>query len=171
MSAPHQDRVRAITEQFDHAMNRFLKRLEEAGPGGEVTRGEERWSAAQIAWHVALVNEAFAGLIAGTIKGPAPARPGFAERRWSSIVDALPARLDASPRVHPPGAARLPESIAKLRASGESLRAALAALTPERAGYTLDSPIVGEISVYQIGEWATAHVIRHNAQTKRVLGR
>jgi hypothetical protein len=31
-------------------------------------------------------------------------------------------------------------------------------------------PIVGRISVYQIGEWATAHVIRHNRQAKRALG-
>ena len=42
--------------------------------------------------------------------------------------------------------------------------------TPERgAGYGISSPIVGEITVYQIGEWATAHVIRHNRQAKRIL--
>jgi hypothetical protein len=29
---------------------------------------------------------------------------------------------------------------------------------------------VGSITVYQIGDWVTAHVIRHNRQAKRVLG-
>ena len=62
-------------------------------------------------------------------------------------------------------------AIEKLRASADAVRAALASLTPERGlGYTLKTSIVGEISVYQIGDWATAHVIRHNAQAKHVLG-
>ena len=30
--------------------------------------------------------------------------------------------------------------------------------------------VVGTISVYQLGEWATAHIARHNRQAKRVLG-
>ena len=48
---------------------------------------------------------------------------------------------------------------------------ALDRLTPERgSGMGLTHPITGPISVYQIGDWATAHVIRHNQQAKRVLG-
>jgi hypothetical protein len=34
----------------------------------------------------------------------------------------------------------------------------------------LTHPLVGSITVYQIGDWATAHIIRHNRQAKRVLG-
>jgi hypothetical protein len=45
------------------------------------------------------------------------------------------------------------------------------ALTPERGGRMgVTHAIVGTISVYQIAEWATAHVARHNRQAKRVLG-
>jgi hypothetical protein len=29
--------------------------------------------------------------------------------------------------------------------------------------------ILGQITLYQVGEWATAHVARHNAQAKRRL--
>ena len=49
---------------------------------------------------------------------------------------------------------------------------ALDAVTPERgAGHGISSPIVGgAINLYQVGEWATAHVIRHNKQAKQVLG-
>jgi hypothetical protein len=45
-------------------------------------------------------------------------------------------------------------------------------VTPERgAGCGITSPIVGgTITIYQIGEWATAHVIRHNKQAKQRLG-
>jgi hypothetical protein len=31
--------------------------------------------------------------------------------------------------------------------------------------------ILGLITVYQVGDWAMAHVARHNAQAKRTLGR
>jgi hypothetical protein len=48
---------------------------------------------------------------------------------------------------------------------------ALDTLTPARGARTgITHQIVGTISLYQLGEWATAHVIRHNRQAKRVLG-
>ena len=34
---------------------------------------------------------------------------------------------------------------------------------------TLDAPVVGRVSLYQVGEWAVHHVIRHNKQMKDVL--
>jgi hypothetical protein len=37
-------------------------------------------------------------------------------------------------------------------------------------GHELTHALVGTISVYQLGEWATAHIKRHNRQAKRVLG-
>ena len=44
-------------------------------------------------------------------------------------------------------------------------------LTPERgARMGITRAVVGSITVYQIGDWATAHIIRHNRQAKRVLG-
>jgi hypothetical protein len=50
---------------------------------------------------------------------------------------------------------------------------ALDVVTPERGTrHGISSPIVGgAINLYQVGEWATAHVIRHNRQAKQVLGR
>jgi hypothetical protein len=65
------------------------------------------------------------------------------------------------------------EAIALLEASGERMDRALEGVTADRAErYGIESPIVGgEINVYQIAEWATAHIIRHNQQAKRTLGR
>ena len=50
---------------------------------------------------------------------------------------------------------------------------ALDAVTPDRgAGLCITSPIVGgAINLYQVAEWATAHVIRHNKQAKQVVGK
>ena len=50
---------------------------------------------------------------------------------------------------------------------------ALDVVTPERgATHGISSQVVGgTINLYQVGEWATAHVIRHNKQAKQTLGR
>ena len=43
-------------------------------------------------------------------------------------------------------------------------------LTPERGSRTGDhAPGDRDDLIYQVGEWATAHIIRHNQQAKRVL--
>jgi hypothetical protein len=48
---------------------------------------------------------------------------------------------------------------------------ALDSLTFERGtSLGLTNRIVGTITLYQVGEWATAHVARHNRQAKRALG-
>ena len=82
-------------------------------------------------------------------------------------------RLEAPPGFQPPPVVSRREAIAALEASGMHLARALDAVTPERgAGHGISSPIVGgAINLYQVGEWATAHVTRHNKQAKQVLGR
>jgi hypothetical protein len=47
---------------------------------------------------------------------------------------------------------------------------ALDRLSPERGRMGITSSLVGTISLYQVCEWATAHVIRHNKQAKLALG-
>jgi hypothetical protein len=47
---------------------------------------------------------------------------------------------------------------------------ALAGLTEERAlGFTVKSTIGTPVNLYQVGNWAAAHVARHNAQAKKLL--
>jgi hypothetical protein len=169
MTEPHASRIDRMRRQFDEAMTRFLTRLETAGSSGEQPRSEG-WNPAQIAWHVAKVNESFAALMAGSAPGPQPAPPGFVERPWPEVAAGVPRSLTARGAVVPPPDTTMAEGLSRLRASAEAIRGALASLTPERGGYVLRTSMTGEICVYQIGEWATAHVIRHNAQAKRVMG-
>lgn len=65
------------------------------------------------------------------------------------------------------------EALERLEASAARMRRALDGLTAERgAGHGISHRIVGgPISLYQVVEWATVHIIRHNQQAKRVLGR
>jgi hypothetical protein len=167
----HDTRVNRMTTEFDAALERFLARLDRAGDAGERQPAGGGWSPAQVAFHVSLVNEAFAGLLSGAIKGTEPAPPGWVERDWTLVAASVAPKLTAPERARPPEHVSMTEALSRLRASGDRVRKALADLTAERGrGFVLRSPVVGEISVYQIGEWATAHVIRHNAQVKRLLG-
>ena len=81
----------------------------------------------------------------------------------------MPDQLEAPPKFHPPEGMSRAEGLARARASGERFSQALRALPESRGLWTVKS-ILGLVTVYQVGEWATAHVARHNAQAKRAIG-
>jgi hypothetical protein len=168
MTDSHTDRVARLTGAFDEAIGRLIARVDAAGARASAVPAEGGWSVAQIAWHVAAVNESFAAIMAEG-RGAVPAASDFAERNWGDIVAAMPPKLEAPRSVQPPDAVDPDAALGRLRESAVRLRAAIAGLTPERAAMCLHSRIVGTISVYQVAEWATAHAIRHNWQAKRTL--
>jgi uncharacterized damage-inducible protein DinB len=167
----HTDRMERLRRAYDEAHRRFVARLEGASAeAAESTPADGGWSAAQIGWHVAAVDAAFADLIAGA--RPSQTLPeDFRERTWPEIAASMPRRLEASRAVTPPSAVRRDEVLQALAASAGRLHAAFGSLTPDRGSrYGVSHPVVGTVTLYQIGEWATAHTIRHNAQAKRILG-
>jgi hypothetical protein len=169
--ASHYARLRHIRESFAEANERLVARLrgatDEAAHRAPEAGG---WTVAQIGWHVAKVNITFAAVISGEREGARPLRADFQEREWAAIAEQVSDRLEAPPAFQPPPGVTRHDAIADLEASGIRIGRALDTVTPERgAGYGISSPVVGEITVYQIGEWATAHVIRHNRQAKRIL--
>jgi hypothetical protein len=172
--AAHRARVSHLRESFAEANERLVARLRSADDDGARRAPEGGgWSAAQIGWHVAKVTTRFAGLMSGELPGAQPLPSGFVERPWAEIAPTVADRLEAPPGFQPPPVVLRMEAIAALEASGMQLARALDAVTPERgASHGISSPIVGgAINLYQVGEWATAHVIRHNKQAKQVLGR
>jgi hypothetical protein len=170
--AAHYARLRHMRESFAEANERLVTRLRGAADDDaqRVPLGGG-WSVAQIGWHVARVSTTFAGLISGDQPGARPLPADFQERDWTGIAGQNPDRIEAAAAFHPPPAVTRRDAISDLEASGLRMARAFDAITPERgAGFGISSPIVGgTISVYQIGEWATAHVIRHNRQAKRIL--
>ena len=169
MTDSHAVRVAHLAGALDEALGRFIARVERAGPRAADAPAEGGWSVAQIAWHVATVNESFASIVADG-RGVVPAASGFVERDWRDIVAGMPARLEAPRSARPPDVVDPQEALRRLRDSAGRLRAAIAGLTADRGVMCLHSRIVGTISVYQVAEWATAHAVRHNRQAKRVLG-
>jgi hypothetical protein len=169
--AAHYARLRHLRESFAEANERLVARLRKATDEAAHQTPAGGWTAAQIGWHVARVNSSFAGLISGDQPGARPLPADFRERDWAGIAEQVPDRIESAAAFHPPPAVSRHDAIAELEASGLKMARAFDAVTPERgAGFGISSPIVGgTISVYQIGEWATAHVIRHNRQAKWIL--
>ncbi len=166
----HAARVSAIVAALEEALARFRARLASADPAGAArVPADGGWSAAQVAAHVAAVNGSFASIIDGTFAIAQPPAGDFVERAWQEIGGAMPGKLQAPSRVHPPETVTRDEALASIDASAAKLVAALRGVDAERAAWTMDSPIVGRVSLYQVGEWATAHLIRHNKQIKRLL--
>ncbi len=167
----HLSRVRHLRESFAEANERLVARLRGAADAAAELSPGGGWSAAQIGWHVAAVNTRFAGLISGDVPAARPLPDDYLERPWADVVAAMPARIQASPAVSPPPHVRRGDAISALEESGMRMARAFDSLTRERGSRMgVTHPLVGSISIYQIGDWATAHVIRHNRQAKRVLG-
>ena len=169
--AAHLSRVRHLRETFAAENERLVALLRPASDAIAEHAVSGRWSAAQTAWHVAWVSTRFAGLIAGDLPAAKPLPDDFTEKPWSAVAAAIPGRLEAAAAAQPPAHVTRHDAIAALEASAVKMARAFDTLTAERGGRIgVTNPLVGTINLYQVGEWAAAHVARHNAQAKRVLG-
>jgi uncharacterized damage-inducible protein DinB len=160
-----------MRRSYREAHDRFVSRLRSA-PGELVERTPAGggWSAAQIGWHVATVDRLFAELVSGA-RASQPLPDDFRERTWTDIVAGIPQKLEASGGSVPPAEVTRNEALAALAASAQKLEAALEGLAEERGSrFGVTHKAVGTVTLTQIGDWATAHTIRHNAQAKRILG-
>ena len=164
----HAARVADILSRLDETSGRFAARLEKAGSRGE--QASEGWTPAQIGVHVALVNQSLASIIDGSGAGALPPADGFVEQSWPEIVSRLPARNESPSRFVPPTSASIGEAVSQLRSSTVRLREALTSLTPERSLHCFTHRLAGPMTLYQVGDFAIAHMIRHNNQAKRTLG-
>ena len=169
--ADHLARVRHLREEFAAANERLVKRLRESDYHvAERVPANGGWSAAQVGWHVATVNNRFAALIAGDIPAAKPLPENFSERPWKEIAAELPEKIQAAAAAMPPPQITRHDAVAMLEASAVRMARAFDTLTPERgARIGVTNQLVGTINLYQVGEWAAAHVARHDEQTKRAL--
>lgn len=166
----HLARVRHLREAFSSANERLVGALRRADDAAAHRQADGGWSAAQVGWHVAAVNRRFAALLAGDLPAARPLPPDFVERRWAEIAAAIPGKLEAASAALPPPAVTRHDAIAALESSAVQMARALDTLTPERgATIGVTSPVVGTINLYQVGDWAAAHVERHLAQAERAL--
>jgi hypothetical protein len=166
----HTERVARTIAGFDTAMDRFLARVEAVPADVAVRPGPNGgWSIAAIVWHVAVTNEAFAGLVDGSVPLAQAPTEDFVETPFSEILALVPDRLDAPEKFHPPADLTFAAALERVKDSRQQLVRAFHGLNEARGTWTVKS-ILGRLSVYQVGDWAIAHVARHNSQAKRALG-
>jgi hypothetical protein len=166
----HDQRIAATAAAFEAAMARFLARIESTPDSiAEQVPEDGGWSVAGIVWHVAVTNETFAGMIDGSVPGAVPPEDGVEETPFSELTSIVPRHLDAPPKFHPPEGVTHVEALERVRRSKETMVRAIRAMPQSRGLWTVKS-VLGLVTIYQVGEWATAHVARHNAQAKRVIG-
>jgi hypothetical protein len=165
----HQERVAQTLAAFEAAMSRFVDRVEVVSEAdGTRVPPAGGWTVAGIVWHVAATNAGFASLVDGSRPLARAPEPDFVEEPFADIAARVPGQLEAPDVFHPPADLTMAAALEKLRASCQRFRDAYRALPEERGLWTVKS-ILGLITVYQVGDWAVAHVARHNAQAKRVL--
>lgn len=170
--APAPDRSATLLARFNAAQHSLISRLREL-PAGAAEHspgdpGEHAWSAAQVAWHVALTNDWAAGVLLGSTPAARPAPAGF---KQDFNPRAIPAKVKTATAFEPPSVVSREAALERLRASGQRLSKAIAALTPERgAGYSITMPF-GALSLFEFADFAAGHVTRHAAQVDRALAR
>jgi hypothetical protein len=166
MSSTHQTRIHEIVNAFKAEHEQLIGHLEGlTDEGAEQPPRDGGWSAAQIGWHVGVSNEWLAAALRGDRPIAEPPPADFTEN-WSAIK--IPDKVKTFPQLEPPAAPGRGETVRKLRDSGDRVVEALEGLTPERAAYAIKFPF-GTLSLYQVGEFVTAHVRRHIRQIERTL--
>ena len=166
----HLARVRHLREAFSSANEQLVALLRNADHAVAERGVQGRWSAAQVAWHVAAVNTRFAALIAGDVPAAKPVAADFVERPWPEIAAAMPDKLEAAAAALPPAKVTCHDAIAALETSAVRMAQAFDTLTPERGGgIGVTNALVGTINLYQVGEWAATHVARHYRQASAAV--
>jgi hypothetical protein len=167
MSTP--DRATLVLARFNAAQHDLVGKLRDLPAAVAEDRHDiDSWSAAQIGWHVALLNEWAAGIITGSTPMAEPAPPNFKETLHTLN---LPDKVKTFPSLEPPAVVGRDSALERLRASGQHMSKAIASLTPERGGgYTVTLPF-GTLSLYELADFAAGHVARHLAQVDRTVAR
>jgi hypothetical protein len=111
----HEARINDVLSRLQETASRFAARLQAAGARAEHAAGG--WTPAQIAAHVAMVNENLASVIDGTVGAASPPPPDFQERDWADVVRTVPARNEAPARFQPPATVAVKDAIAQFEAS------------------------------------------------------
>jgi hypothetical protein len=161
------DRAAMLLTRFNAAQHALIGRLRDLPAEAASHRpAEGAWSAAQIGCHVAITNEWSARILSGETPGAQPAPPDFVE---SFSPASLPATIKTLPALEPPGAVSCEAALERLRASGHHMARAIASLTPARgAGLCVVLPF-GMLSLFELADFTTAHVVRHVAQIERTV--
>jgi hypothetical protein len=162
----HQEQLRTKSSAFTSAVNSLAEAIERLDENAATrTPGEGGWSAAQIAWHVGTTNELLGGVMSGSVPMAKPAPQGFSED--PTVFRGIPDRIQTFPQLEPPAGVTRADGLSKLRGSVSPYLAGLEGLSPERAETFCVPFSFGTLSMYQLADFASGHVMRHLEQVHR----
>jgi uncharacterized damage-inducible protein DinB len=168
MSTSTDSRIQASAAAFETVADAFVTSMERlSDQTAAVPPASGGWTPAQIAMHLALANELFAGVLSGAVGMAQPAATGFAEDPL--VFSRVPDKVTTFPSLEPPSGVNRTEALERLRRANEQLLAAIEALPTERATGQCVQLSFGTITLHQFAEFAGAHMIRHTAQLQRAL--
>lgn len=165
--ANHDERLRSIRSAFANANQTLASQVEQLDDRTATLSPPDAWNASQIAWHVAMTTEFLAGALSGANASMLVPKPEGFQEVLSTLQ--LPAKVKTFPMLEPPAGAIRVESVRRLRASAETFAKALQTVTPERCGTQCVQLPFGVLSLYELGEFAAAHVARHTGQVQRTV--
>jgi len=164
----HYERMHDIQGAFVIANHRLAALMENLDDRQATLKPiDGAWTAAQIAWHVALSNELLARVLAG--EDPAsivPMPDGFQE---SSTLGDLPDFVETYPSLAPPDDASRTEAATRLRSSERAVLTALRTVNLHRSQHECVRTPFGTLSLYELGACIGAHVDRSTSQIERTI--
>ena len=165
--ASHDERLRAIRAAFAQANAVLASKVEQLDDHKATLAPREAWSAAQIGWHVALTTELLSGALSGANEAMLVPRPDGFQEVLATLE--LPAKIKTFPPLEPPAGATRAEAIGRLRSSENTFADALGRVTQDRCGAQCVQLPFGLFSLYEVGEFTAAHVVRHTGQLERTV--
>jgi uncharacterized damage-inducible protein DinB len=172
-----QPRIRELLDYLDSSHTELTRAIDAVAPADRVRRpAPERWSAADVVEHLALVESRIAGVLLPQLAGAASGGVG-PERDASPVVPTMDvvrltdrgAPLVASEASQPRGERDLPASLRALEEQRAALRAALTAADGLALGEVIvPHPRLGPINLYQWVVFVGAHESRHAAQLREI---
>ncbi len=163
----HDERIHAIQVACAETTTRLAERLEALDDATATSAPAACWTPAQIAWHVALVNEVLAAALAGRVKSMQVPRPAdFAE---TLATRQFPDKAKAPASAEPPADAARSEAATRLRRSADAIARAVATVTPDRVAAEAVRMPFGIFSLYEVGEFVAGHTKRHIRQLRQTV--
>ncbi len=162
-------REQSLAARFDE-QHRLIAAMLAAASDGEAERPTDAsaWTAAQIGYHVGTVDIGFSKVLDGRVPGVVELPEGH-HRPWAEIARTAP-RMEAPENVRPPAHVSRTDALARLEFGRQRVMSALSALSDDRGErYGWTHPLLGLLSLFELGEWLVSHTGGHRAQIGRVL--
>jgi hypothetical protein len=132
--------------------------------------GPDRWSAAEVVEHLALIEDVVVGVLGRLPQGPAPAADWDAKRVDAMLLAKVPDRstkYEAPPQARPAARWTPEEALEHFLASRAKTAALLETMTDLRA-HVIPHPVFGPMDGYQWVLAVAAHSARHTQQILEV---